>query len=500
VSGRSRPLLLLGGRLEHDIDRTAATALCRPWFGRQHLSLGDRNAHRRYTSTVLRLERNCYCAHTAGDRVEFDAGTNQGLRLTTDDASTTSEDAAAPSSKEDAFDGPKFELSDPKVVADPYGGAIPSPATCAVAGIDDFKVWAVLRYRDASALLHDPSYLKNPSNAADGPYTQGIKGQGATMEYMDDPDHKRIQGLLEDALTRALTDEMRTTVQKFTDHLLDVVADTRGPVDIVAALASPLPILVIAKILGIDPSDQSDFSRWSNDMALQFDPQLDRADAARVKNSMEEVTKYFRDVVRDRRRSPRDDLISRLIADKTAPSGGLTDDEAVSVLRLTLAAGNVTTTNLIGNGLLALARNPEQHALLCDRPDLIERAVEEMLRYDPPAVATDRIAMKDVSFGGCPIPRGEWVFPMFVTANRDPDVYLHPDRFDIERESIPHLSFGGGAHRCVGASLARMEVQVAIGSIVSRFPKLRLAHPSTPPKTKYTPAFRGLESLHVLLN
>ncbi len=420
--------------------------------------------------------------------------------MTTSAAGTDLPTSNGPVNKETDFQGPKFSLSDPKFVANPYGGSVPSPATCPVAGIDDAKVWAVLRYKDASALLADPTYRKDPSNAADGPYTEDIKGMGPTMEYMDDPDHERILGVLDRALTTVVTGDFRATVQKLTDDLLDALSQRADAVDIVSAFASPLPILVIAKVLGINPADQADFSRWSNDMALMFDPTLGPDDKARVGQSMEQVTKYFTDALPSRRLSPQNDLMSGLIAPSDAGGAYLPDAEAVMVLRLTLAAGNVTTTDLIGNGLLALMRNPDQLALLRRDPALTELAVEEMLRYDPPAVATDRIAMEDVSFGGCPIPRGEWVFPMFTTANRDPDVYGDPDRFDITREVIPHLSFGGGSHRCVGAALARLEVQVAIGSIVCRFPKLRLADPATPPRTKFTPAFRGLASLQVLLH
>ncbi len=188
------------------------------------------------------------------------------------------------------------------------------------------------------------------------------------------------------------------------------------------------------------------------------------------------------------------------MAAQDADGTQLSDDEAVGAISLLLGAGNITTTDLIGNGVLALLQHPDQlDALLAD-PSLIANAVEEMLRFDPPVVVTDRIATADIEVGGCPITKGQWLWPALTSANRDPAVHPDPDRFDIQRADVHHLSFGGGPHLCLGAPLARMEAQIAIGSLLARFPKIRLADPTEPPHYKMVPGFRGLAELNVLLS
>ena len=212
-----------------------------------------------------------------------------------------------------------------------------------------------------------------------------------------------------------------------------------------------------------------------------------------------ELREYIAEVIRARRALPRDDLISGLVAVQDADGSQLSDSEAVSAIALLLFAGNATTTDLIGNGLLALLQHLDQLAALQSDPSLIVNAVEEMLRYDPPVVTGDRIATTDVDLDGCPITPGQWLWPVLSSANRDPVVHADPDRLDIRRDPIHHVSFGGGTHLCLGAPLARMETQIAIGSLVARFPRIRLADPSAVPRYKYVPGFHGLADLHVVL-
>lgn len=394
---------------------------------------------------------------------------------------------------------PSLHLSDPAVVLDPHGPAMPRPDEAALAYAPDLEVFAAFRHADVIHLLRDPAYRKDPANALDGPYTQAMAATMPSLLLMDDPDHRRLRSLLTAAFTRKATERVRPRVQAIVDELLDTMDAGEVPVDLISSYAVPLPIIVISEILGIDAADRDDFKRWSDDIALQFDPLLEPAVAARVAQSRDEMHAYLAQVIEVRRREPADDLISALIAAQDDDGGRVSDAEAVALLRLLLTAGNITTTDLIGNGVLALLRHPDQHRALLADPALVENAVEEMLRYDPPVVATDRIPTSAVSVGGCPVGAGRWILPVLTAANRDAEVHPDPHRFDVHRSDIRHVSFGGGPHLCLGAPLARIEAQVAIGSLVARFPRLRLADTDTPPPRKYTPGFNGLASLGVLL-
>lgn len=361
------------------------------------------------------------------------------------------------------------------------------------------QAWAVLRHADVASLLRDPHFKKDPAVAVDGPYTQALLAGTRSMLFMDDPDHRRLRGLVNQAFTRRATESNRPRIQAKVDRLLDAMATADGPVDLITSLATPFPITVIAEILGIDPADQADFKRWSDDGTLTFDPTLPPDVAERVATSVVELHGYLAAAIKARRAAPGDDLISGLVAVQDADGTQLSDEEAISSISLLLLAGNITTTDLIGNGVLALLQHPDQLAALLADPLLITNAVEEMLRFDPPVLATDRIPTADIELGGCPIAKGEWLWPVLSSANRDPAVHPDPDRFDIGRSDIHHVSFGGGAHLCLGAPLARMEAQIAIGSLLARFPRIRLADPTAPLRYKAFPGFRGLAELEVLL-
>jgi len=360
--------------------------------------------------------------------------------------------------------------------------------------------WMAWRYQDVARLLRDPSYKKDLVHAADGPYTRALTAGDWSMLFMDDPDHRRVRGLVSKAFSKRATEEARPWIQLIADDLLDALEPASGAIDLQSRFAVPYPVIVIADILGVDPEDRDAFKRWSEDMACQFDPMLTDEDAARVMASDSEMRDYIMSVILSRRHEPRADLISAIIGEQDNEGSQLTDAEAASCIALLLFAGNVTTTDLIGNGLLALLRNPDELAALESDPSLLPNAVEEMLRFDPPVVVGDRIATTAGTVGDCPVSRGEWIWPVFTSANRDPEVFEEPDRFDISRESIHHTSFGAGPHLCLGAPLARMETQIAIGSIIERFPHIRLADPDVAPDYKVVPGFRGLARLDVLLD
>jgi hypothetical protein len=215
---------------------------------------------------------------------------------------------------------------------------------------------------------------------------------------------------------------------------------------------------------------------------------LSNDETNRVAGSNLELRDYIGAAIKDRRASPRDDLISHLVAVQDAEGSRLSDAEVVSIIVLLLFGGNTTTTDLIGNGILALLQHPDQLAALQADPPLLANTVEEILRFDPSITLAERISTTDVDIDGSHISPGEWLFLILTSANRDPALHTDPDRFDIRREQIHHVSFGGGRHLCLGSALARIETQIAIGSLVTRFPSLRLADPSAEPTTSMCPA------------
>jgi cytochrome P450 len=364
---------------------------------------------------------------------------------------------------------------------------------------DDQQVWLVFRHENVVELLRDPACRKDPAVAVEGPYREPLLESDYSILFMDDPDHRRIRGLVTQAFSKRAVDGHRQRTQDI-DQLLDQVATATGPVDLIAALAVPLPIIVIAEILGIDPADQGDFKRWSDDMALSFDETLTAAESERVAQSGAQLRDYIAATIQARRTSPKDDLISALVAAQDTDGSRLSDSEAVSVIALLLFGGNTTTTDLIGNGMLALLQHPDQLGLLRADPGLLANTVEEVLRYDPSITLAERIPTETINIDGVAVGAGEWLCLLLSSANRDPAVHVNPDTFDIKRDPVSHVSFGGGRHYCLGAALARMETGVAIGSLIARFPSLRLADPGSEPSFKNVPGFHGLHHLRVSID
>jgi cytochrome P450 len=313
------------------------------------------------------------------------------------------------------------------------------------------------------------------------------------MLFQDPPAHTRLRALVSKAFTPRAVERLRPRIRGIGDRLLAAIAGQRR-FDVIETFAGPLPVIVIAEMLGVDPADRRDFKRWSDAEAMSLNPLLTADEQAAVAAANAELNAYLQRAIAERRADPRDDLISALTA---VEEGGeqLTDTEIVTMCELLLAAGNVTTTDLIGNGIWLLLRHPEQLQRLRDEPALIANAVEEVLRFESPVVQTARIAMSDMKIGGCPIHRGESVLTVLAAANRDPGEYEEPDRFDVTRRDVHHRSFGGGAHFCLGAPLARLEAQIAFAAFFQRFPRIRLA--DEPLEWRALPGFRGLAKLRV---
>lgn len=385
---------------------------------------------------------------------------------------------------------------DPDFIADPYP-AIAKLRTRGGVRFDPLlNGWWALRYADMADILRNPRFVKDPHKAADGPYTRTLlRGEEPSMIFSDAPDHRRLRGLVNKAFTKRAVDRLEPRIRAITHELLDQFRPGTS-VEFMEAVAQPLPIRMIAEMIGIDRYDLAEFRRWSAAVGRSLDPFVSGDEGVEIGHCFDELESFFGGLVEERRRAPRDDLASALVA---AQEDGdrLTDREVVNLLTLLLVAGNITTTDLLGNGVLAFLQHPEQWSKLCRRSDLIANAIEEVLRYDSPVVVNDRITTADEEIGGCPVAACQWLWPIIAAANRDPERFPEPDRFDIDRDDIEHQSFGAGPHVCLGAPLARLEARVVFETLAERFPGLRL-DPSRPFVRAHVPFFRGLRELWVI--
>jgi cytochrome P450 len=365
---------------------------------------------------------------------------------------------------------------------------------------DKQEAWIVTRYDDVLTLLKDERFGKDKTKSLSSdqlarlPWVPSVfRPLENNMLDLDQPDHTRLRGLVYQAFTPRLIESMRERVQDLTDELLDAV-QARGRMDLIKDYALPLPATIIAEILGVPARDRHKFHRWSNAM-LSAKPST--WGKLRLIPHVIAFMRYIRKMSRLRRAEPRDDLISALVQAREA-GDRLSEDELLSMIVLLLVAGHETTVNLIGNGVVALLEHPAELERLRDNPALIKPAIEELLRYDAPVqLATERYAREEVTIAGATIPRGERVFAALGSANRDGRQFDQPDTLQIERDPNRHLSFGQGVHFCLGASLARLEGQIAIDTLLRRAPDLRLAVPRETLRHRPTLILRGLTSLPV---
>ncbi|MGP3958846.1 cytochrome P450 family protein [Nonomuraea sp. 3N208] len=371
------------------------------------------------------------------------------------------------------------------------------------------QVWMVTGYGESRALLNDSRISKHPRYAPQwlrelGIVTADEGPTGTNMLNSDPPDHTRLRRLVSKGFTPRRIEALRPRVQHITDDLLDRMAPL-GQADLIDAFAYPLPITVISELIGVPEEDRADFRSWTAAMLLL--PLEEDLRARRLKG-IEAINAYLAALIERKRGDlrpgvPRDeqpDLASALVAAADDEDGVLSGRELVGMLNLLLVAGHETTVNLIGNGMAALLRHPDQLALLRAQPDLLPSAIEEMLRYDGPVEqGTGRTAVEDIQIGGVTIPAGSQVTVALAAADRDPGRFPEPDRFDIRREDNAHVAFGHGLHFCLGAPLARMEAEIAFRGLLDRFPDLALACP--PEQLRQRPGtailFRGLAELPV---
>ncbi len=337
--------------------------------------------------------------------------------------------------------------------------------------------WLLTRYDDSIALLNDERFTKDMTripereDARSGNMMQAVASINRHMLTVDPPDHTRLRALIHKAFTPRMIRELETRIQAITDELIDALL-AKGQGDFLADFAIPLPVTVIAELLGIPHEDQAKFRHWSQTIVLGNSTGIkpDEIGAAAI-----EFIMYFHEMFDQRRADPRDDLVTALVQAEEA-GDKLDQQELISMIFLLLVAGHETTVNLIGNGMLTLLQHPDQLAKLRANPDLITSAVEEMLRYEGPVgTSTMRWALEHVQLHGQTIQPGEMVLASLLGANRDPEVFPNPDVFDITRPPSKHIAFGNGIHYCVGAPLARLEGAVAFNTLLRRVPDLELA-------------------------
>jgi cytochrome P450 len=357
---------------------------------------------------------------------------------------------------------------------------------------DGAPVWVVTRYDDVRAALSDSRLSLDKANSAAG-YTGFAlpPALDANLLNMDPPDHTRLRRLVSRAFTARRVAELSPEISRVTEGLLDA-APASGPLDLIEALAAPLPMIVIGNVLGVREADRESFRTWT-DALLAPNP----AGPVTPRQAIVGMEALLRHLVARHRRAPDDTLLSAIVAVRDA-GDQLSEDELTSLAFLLLWAGYEATVHLIGNGLLALLQHPAQLSLLRDRPELITTAVEEMLRYAAPApYAIRRFATTDLEIGGVSVAAGETVLLLLAAADRDPARVAEPDAFQVARVDNPHLAFGHGIHYCLGAPLGRLEAQIAIGAVLRRYPRLRLAVPVERLQWRSSFRSRGLRHLPV---
>jgi len=371
-----------------------------------------------------------------------------------------------------------YQLLDPEVLANPYPLYHRLRTEDPVHWDPFLSAWVVTRYQDVVHVLHHFSADRTPTPeqltamglSAMTPIAAVMVKQ---MLFLDAPAHTRLRSLASAAFSPARVEVLRSHIQEIVEQLISDVAP-KGRMDVIADLAYPLPAIVTAEMLGVPVGDRNQLKRWSEDFAEMlgnFQHNPDRI--PQVLRSVEEMTTYFRDRIRDFRRHPQPGLIHSLM---TAEIQGerLSDEEVVANTIVTMVGGQETTTNLIGNGILTLLRNPNEMQRLLDDPSLIPSAVEELLRYESPSQHTARLAPEDLELGGRQIRKRQAVIAVMAAGNRDPQQFPNPDKLDVGRNDRRHLAFGWAAHFCFGAALARLEGQIAFEAVLRRLPDMEL--------------------------
>jgi cytochrome P450 len=393
-----------------------------------------------------------------------------------------------------------LDLSDPAVVADPYPAFARARAGAPVQWHEGLQLWLAFTHAESNAVLRDRRLgrIWRDRTPEERFESFNLIHRNALLE-MEPPDHTRLRRLISAAFARGHVERLRPWVQKYAGELVDGLVERSGgtaAVDILSGMAEELPVGVIAELLGVPHAERPLLRPWSNAIVKMYEygRTTELEDAA--ERAAVEFVGYLRSRAEHARREPGDDLLSHLVQVRDAEGDRLTEDELVTTCILLLNAGHEATVNVSGNGLLALLTHPDQLARLRDDPGLLPTAIEELMRFDSPLQLFERTATEDVEIDGVTVPAGQKIAALLGSANHDPAVFAEPETLDVGRTDNPHISFGAGIHFCIGAPLARVELQASFEALLTRASSLELARPA-----RRRPEFviRGLAELPVVL-
>jgi cytochrome P450 len=393
-----------------------------------------------------------------------------------------------------------LDLTDPAVVADPYPSFARARATAPVQWHEGLQLWLAFTHAEANAVLRDRRLgrIWRDKEPAERFGRFNLIHRNAILE-MEPPEHTRLRRLISTAFARGHVERLRPWVQQLADRLVDGMLERSAgsePVDVLSGMAEQLPVDVIAELLGVPESDRPLLRPWSNAIVKMYEYGRSPAVEDAAERAAGEFVEYLRRLAAERRMHLGEDLLSHLVSVRDADGDKLTEDELVTTCILLLNAGHEATVNVSGNGLLALLEHPDQMQRLREDPSLLPTAIEELMRFDSPLQLFERTATEDVEIGGVTVERGQKIAALLGSANHDPAVFPEPEILDVGRTDNPHISFGAGVHFCIGAPLARVELQASFGALLGRTSRLEL---DRPPRRRPEFVIRGLAELPVVL-
>jgi cytochrome P450 len=393
-----------------------------------------------------------------------------------------------------------LDLTDPAVVADPYPSFAQARAVAPVQWHEGLGLWLAFTHAEANAVLRDRRLGRIWADKAPAERFESFNliHRNAILE-MEPPDHTRLRRLISAAFARGHVERLRPWVEDLARTLVDGLAersDGSEPVDLLSGMAAELPVAVIAELLGVPDADRPLLRPWSNAIVKMYEYGRTTAIEDSAERAAAEFVAYLRDLAAERRKNPGEDLVSHLVSVRDAEGDRLSEDELVTTCILLLNAGHEATVNVTGNGTLALLRHPDQQARLRADRSLLPTAIEEFMRFDSPLQLFERTATEDVEIGGITVEKGRKIAALLGAANHDPAVFDAPETLDVGRTENPHISFGAGVHFCIGAPLARVELQATFGALLDRTSSLELGgEPVRRPEF----VIRGLAELPVVL-